>query len=43
MSQRTHAAALAVVDELIGMGSCEVGEPEPGISAPVTRQLTVRV
>ncbi len=43
MSGRTHAAALALVDELIGMGSRGVRDPQPALSAPVTRQLTVRV
>jgi hypothetical protein len=42
MSDRTHTAALALIDQLIGMGSREIREPEP-VRARATNQLTVRV
>jgi hypothetical protein len=42
MSDRTHTAALALIDQLIGMGSREIREPEP-VRPRASRQLTVRV
>jgi hypothetical protein len=42
MSERTHGAALALVDELVAMGSHETLEPEP-VRKPLTRPPAVRV